>query len=234
MKSMILIVDDDPEILDIMSMNLEENGLEVHITVHPKEAPSLVEKYDIKLCILDIGMKEMSGYDLMKILKGQFPDLKLMCVSGYADLFEGKVKALGVVHLLSKPFSPEDLLDAVQDSLNIKKRRKGGASKNSSNKIIPSKNSPIRMDIIGDNFVEIVQVTDIGENGAGIFVPHSFSGIDISRPINAIVTLPGQNSFKAKGNIKEGKDNRHFNFEFNNLSSQAKKQIEQYGKSMKK
>ena len=232
---MILIVDDDPEILDIMSMNLEENGLEVYTTIHPKEAPSLIEKYDIKLCILDIGMKEMSGYDLMKMLKEQFPDLKLMCVSGYADLFEGKVKALGVVHLLSKPFSPEDLLSAVHDSLNIKKRRKGGGtSKSSGNKIVPSKNSPIRMDIIGDNFVEIVQVTDIGEDGAGIFVPHSFSGIDISRTINAIVTLPGQNSFKTKGNIKEGKDNRHFNFEFNNLSSQAKKQIEEYGKSMKK
>ena len=64
---MILIVDDDPEILDIMSMNLEESGLEVETTVHPKQATSIIEKKDIKLCILDIGMKEMSGYDLMKM-----------------------------------------------------------------------------------------------------------------------------------------------------------------------
>ncbi len=233
---MILIVDDDPEILDIMTMNLEDSGLEVHATTHPKQATGLIEKNDIKLCILDIGMKEMSGYDLMKVIKDQFPDVKLMCVSGYADLFEEKVRALGVNHLLSKPFSQEDLLSAVQDSLNIRKRRKGagGSSKGSSNKIIPSKNNPIRMDIIGDNFVEIVQVTDISENGAGIYVPHSFSGIDISKQINAIVTLPGQSSFKTKGSIKEGRDNRHFNLEFVNLSSQAKRQIGQYAKTMGK
>ena len=40
---MILIVDDDPEILDIMSMNLEESGLEVETTVHPKQATSIIE-----------------------------------------------------------------------------------------------------------------------------------------------------------------------------------------------
>ena len=59
------------------------------------------------------------------------------------------------------------------------------------------------MDIIGDNFVEIVQVTDISESGAGIYVPHSFSGVDTSKPINAIVTLPGQSSFKTKGSINQ-------------------------------
>ena len=233
---MILIVDDDPEILDIMSMNLEESGLEVETTVHPKQATSIIEKKDIKLCILDIGMKEMSGYDLMKIIKDQFPDMKIICVSGYADLFEEKVRALGVNHLLSKPFSQEDLLGAVQELLNIKKRRKGGLSslKGNSSKIIPNKNNPIRMDIIGDNFVEIVQVTDISESGAGIYVPHSFSGIDTSKSINAIVTLPGQNSFKTKGMIKPGKDSRNFFLEFLDLSSQGKKQISVYAKSMRK
>ena len=34
-----------------------------------KKMNSIIEKKDIKLCILDIGMKEMSGYDLMKIIK---------------------------------------------------------------------------------------------------------------------------------------------------------------------
>ena len=51
---MILIVDDDPEILILHVMNLKK-GLEVETTVHPKQATSIIEKKDIKLCILDIG-----------------------------------------------------------------------------------------------------------------------------------------------------------------------------------
>ena len=36
----------------------------------------------------------MSGYDLMKVIKDQFPDVKLRCVSGYDDIFEENYRSI--------------------------------------------------------------------------------------------------------------------------------------------
>jgi CheY-like chemotaxis protein len=229
---MILVVDDDPNILEIITDALVDEGYtETYYTTHPSSVLAEVEKGEIKLCILDIGMKELNGYDLMVILKREFPAIKIITVSGYADLFEDKLKALSIDGILSKPFSNQDLLSLVDHALGRKKRRPAKKlDLRAQRRVQLTSKSPVRMDIMGDGFVEIVQVIDLGPSGAKIYAPHQFVGCDINSEIQVIITFPGKQPFQVKGKIKHftGEDKKTFGVEFINLSGADKKQIEAF------
>jgi CheY-like chemotaxis protein len=116
----VLVVEDEPAILTIAKMMLEELGYRVFTAATPQEAIVLLKDRAtlIHLLIADLVMPGMSGKDLAERLKIWFPDLKALFMSGYSiqAIAPADLVIAGAISL-QKPFSLMDLASKVREAL---------------------------------------------------------------------------------------------------------------------
>jgi DNA-binding response OmpR family regulator len=116
----ILAVDDEAHILHVVSLKLANAGFNVLTANDPEEALELAATSSIDLLITDFQMPGMSGIDLARKLHGE-PGRKnlpamLLTAHGLA-LEQVELAHAGITICLSKPFSPRDLLEKVNELL---------------------------------------------------------------------------------------------------------------------
>ena len=90
---------------------------------------------------------------------------------------------------------------------------------------------PVRIDIMGDGFLEVLIARDISVGGIGVFVPHDFNGCDIDSEVDLIVKIGTERPFKTRGVIRHGvrQGARHFfGVEFVGLSDQHRELVAAY------
>ena len=132
MAEKILVVDDDPDILDAETMILESQGYEVVAARNGLEGLAKIEAEKPDLMVLDLLMPKMDGFTLYKELQEpkwsehrNMPILILTSVREEASRrryeLETGVK-LGVDDYLEKPFSPNVLLKRIENLIKKKKR----------------------------------------------------------------------------------------------------------------
>ena len=108
----ILVVDDDPEVREILAETLAEFGYGVRQAGSGEEALSmLVTHPGIGLVITDVRMPGMSGLELVELARARQPTLKVIVISGY---FLPQPIA---VRFLKKPFHMHELASAVRAEL---------------------------------------------------------------------------------------------------------------------
>lgn len=107
----ILVVDDDPFVLDLFREILLTEGMEPLLAETPGEAMALADREDFLLAFVDIELPEMTGLELAKALKGNDPRRDVIIMTGYGTV-ENAVQAIkvGVADFIRKPFSLEDVL----------------------------------------------------------------------------------------------------------------------------
>jgi CheY-like chemotaxis protein len=111
-QTKILIVDDDPEVREILAETLVEFGYGVEQAGSGEEAlPMLGRRPDIGMVITDVRMPGMSGLELAEQAKARNARLKIILISGY---FLPQPIAL---RFLKKPFHMHELFSAVQAEL---------------------------------------------------------------------------------------------------------------------
>lgn len=117
----ILLVEDEPAILNMATMILTELGYTVLQANKPGEATRLARENarDIHLLMTDVVMPEMNGRDLAKELQSLYPDLKCLFMSGYtADVISHHGVLEDGVNFIQKPFSISDLAARVREVLD--------------------------------------------------------------------------------------------------------------------
>ena len=112
----ILLADDEPDILEIVSYNLSAEGYEVICAKNGNEAVDLAKKHLPSMIILDVMMPGKNGMEVCKSLRllPQFKDTVIIFLSALSD--EGtEVKGLetGADDYISKPISPKVLISKV-------------------------------------------------------------------------------------------------------------------------
>ena len=120
-KEVVLLVEDEPDILSIYKLMLENGGYIVLDTASPSEAIRIAEghKGEIKLLVTDVVLPEMNGCDLSKRVQATFPNLKTLFMSGYtSDIVDHEGMLEMGVNYLQKPFPIKALLVAVHKILN--------------------------------------------------------------------------------------------------------------------
>ncbi|AGK54525.1 response regulator transcription factor [Bacillus sp. 1NLA3E] len=117
MESKILIVDDDKEIRNLISIYLENEGMQTQKAEDAIEALKLLEDKEFDLIILDIMMPKMDGIEAcMKIRRERnMPIIMLSAKSEAMDKIQGL--ASGADDYLSKPFNPLELIARVKSQL---------------------------------------------------------------------------------------------------------------------
>jgi two-component system sensor histidine kinase EvgS len=117
----ILLVEDDPAILNVTSMLLEKLGYTVLAASTPGEAVRLAREHagEINLLMTDVVMPEMNGRDLAQSLMSLYPQLKCLFMSGYtADVIAHHGVLEAGVHFLHKPFTLPVLAAKVREALD--------------------------------------------------------------------------------------------------------------------
>ena len=108
----VLVVDDDLTDLRLMKSALEEGGFEALISTDGKQAMDLIARQEIALVLLDIRMPDISGYDLLRMLRERVDGtIKIVFVTVVP---KNDVKIDGVDGFVQKPFSKERLLAEVR------------------------------------------------------------------------------------------------------------------------
>jgi two-component system, cell cycle sensor histidine kinase and response regulator CckA len=117
----ILLVEDEPALLEMTTRMLERLGYTVLPAGNPGEAVRLVQEHSgrIDLLLTDVVMPEMNGRDLAKNLLSISPDIRLLFMSGYtANVIAQHGVLDGGVHFIQKPFSKKDLGEKLREALN--------------------------------------------------------------------------------------------------------------------
>jgi PAS domain S-box-containing protein len=119
----ILLVEDEPAIMNVSRAMLEELGYKVLTASTPGEGLSQFKAHiaEIQLLITDVVMPEMNGRDLAKSIRDINPGLKCLFISGYTAnvIAHHSVLDEGVI-FLQKPFSMNDLASKVREALEQK------------------------------------------------------------------------------------------------------------------
>ena len=116
----ILIVDDEPQVLTLVRVTLEDDSLTIVEAVNGLDALSVAERARPQLVLLDVRMPHVDGFEVCRRLKTDprfaSPKIVMLTASGQeADRALGK--AAGADEYLTKPFSPLALLDLVRSLL---------------------------------------------------------------------------------------------------------------------
>lgn len=129
----ILIVDDTPENLQVLSATLSERGYQVRGVIKGKMAIRAARSAQPDLILLDIRMPDMNGYEVCQHLKSdaQTSDIPVIFISALDEVLD-KVKAfnIGGVDYITKPFQVEEVLARVEHQLTIRRLQKQLLSQN--------------------------------------------------------------------------------------------------------
>lgn len=114
----ILIVEDDAALREAVSDTLNIAGYTIFQADSTESAVLELKKRNIDLVITDVQMPGRSGLDLLTFIRRQFETMPVLLMTAYANVADA-VKAMqaGAVDYLSKPFSPQVLLNLVEKSL---------------------------------------------------------------------------------------------------------------------
>ena len=115
----VLIVDDDPDIVESCMAKLRREGYEAVGAVDPVEALRILEGTDAFDCLLlDLRMPEMDGGRFLEHALARDPDVVSIVMTAYASIETALDSARrGAWHFLTKPFTSRDLMHAVEDSV---------------------------------------------------------------------------------------------------------------------
>jgi len=169
----LLIVDDEPSILQSLGGLLSDEGFEVTTAVNGYEALKTIDEESPDLVLLDIWMPGIDGIETLKEIKKENPNIQVIIITGHGTI-ETAVKAtkLGAFDLIEKPLSIDKVIVAINNALNFRRLeeenkylRKKTLEKNSING-----NSPKTIEL--KNNIAKAAPTDtwiliIGENGTG-------------------------------------------------------------------
>lgn len=114
----ILLVDDDPNLIELVQMRLESAGYEVMAVLKEQEAIGLVKTEPVDLCLFDLMLENQDGISLMESVHAISPDVPAIILTAHGTI-ENAVDAMrkGAYGYLTKPFEPRDLLLQIERAL---------------------------------------------------------------------------------------------------------------------
>ncbi len=125
-KSTIMVVDDDPDLVDILRATLEQREFNVMCAYSGSQALAGLEKQKPNLIVLDIMMPEMDGLEVLRRLKAapdtsSIPIILLTALDNLKDISTGY--EMGADHYITKPFKSAHLMTVIDHLLSGDRRQ---------------------------------------------------------------------------------------------------------------
>ncbi len=107
----LVVIDDERPILMTLEVLLKRHGYEPHLAPTATAGMALVRKFSPSLVLLDIGLPDANGLDVLRELKREFPSMQVIILTADASL-NNAIESIkeGAFHFISKPYAAEELL----------------------------------------------------------------------------------------------------------------------------
>jgi len=114
----ILVVDDDPNLIELVKMRLESAGYDVTAAVTEEDAIGAVKSKPLDLCLVDLMLENRDGISLMEEVHAITPEIPAIILTAHGSIGSA-VEAMrkGAYSYLTKPFEPQDLLLQIERAL---------------------------------------------------------------------------------------------------------------------
>ena len=121
-KKRILVIDDNPQLVDLLKIRLEYSGFEVLAAFDGKEGLEKARSNNPDLIILDVMLPKINGYKVCRLLKFdiKYKQIPIIMLSSRAKSSDAEVGyRTGANEYLFKPYDPKKLIDIINKHLNI-------------------------------------------------------------------------------------------------------------------
>ncbi|MDA8348022.1 MAG: sigma 54-interacting transcriptional regulator [Pseudomonadota bacterium] len=119
-KPRILVVDDDPGLLRLLTIRLRAENYEVEAVEGGPQALAAAGRFRPDLVITDLRMEPLDGIGLLKELQARWPGLKVIMLTAHGTIPDAvQATQMGAFGFLTKPIDKQELLDQVQKALRI-------------------------------------------------------------------------------------------------------------------
>ena len=144
-KNQILIVDDEPDIREVLELTLGRMNLETRSAANVEEARHLLEQFRFDLCLTDMRLPDGNGIGLVKHIQESYPHMPVAVITAFGNM-ETAIAALkaGAFDFVSKPLDLNDLRNIVRSALKVPRPAGSVAA-------TPNDVSPVGKKMLGDS-----------------------------------------------------------------------------------
>jgi DNA-binding NtrC family response regulator len=119
MKEKILVVDDELLLRDVLYDYLNRQGYDVTLAPDAEKALEIIDTMEPDVALIDIKLPKISGIELTQSIKGRYPDLPIIIMTGYPSL-DTAINAIqnGASEYIVKPFRLDELNRTIKKHLS--------------------------------------------------------------------------------------------------------------------
>jgi two-component system, NtrC family, response regulator PilR len=119
-KHQVLVVDDEPDIREVLELTLGRMNVETRAASNVEEARELLNNFKFDLCLTDMRLPDGNGIELVRYIQDKFPYLPVAVITAFGNM-ETAIAALkaGAFDFVSKPLDLNDLRNIVRSALRV-------------------------------------------------------------------------------------------------------------------
>jgi two-component system response regulator PilR (NtrC family) len=127
-RNQVLVVDDEPDIREVLALTLGRMDLETRSASSLEEARQLLDQFRFDLCLTDMRLPDGNGIELVRYIQEKCPRMPVAVVTAFGNM-ETAVSALkaGAFDFVSKPLDLNDLRNIVRSALKVPRPASGAA-----------------------------------------------------------------------------------------------------------
>jgi len=146
-KNQILIVDDEPDIREVLELTLGRMNLETRSAPNLDEARQLLEQFRFDLCLTDMRLPDGNGIELVRHIQEKYPQMPVAVITAFGSM-ETAIAALkaGAFDFVSKPLDLNDLRNIVRSALKVPRPAGAGSAAPA-----PAGASPVSSKMLGES-----------------------------------------------------------------------------------
>ena len=116
----ILLIEDDALVALGLSMTLKQPGSRVSHATNGQEGFDIYHRERVDLVITDLNMPVMDGYAIIRTLREESPEIKIVVAAGVdRTKIEDCLRSMGITSILTKPIVPTKLINTVCEALDV-------------------------------------------------------------------------------------------------------------------
>lgn len=113
----ILLVDDEPLILEMFETVLREENYDVYVAPNAKEALQLLDRSLFDVLVCDVRLEDLDGFDIMTIARKRYPGIGVVLITGAPNPADAQIAMEKNATYLSKPIGFNLLIESVNNAL---------------------------------------------------------------------------------------------------------------------
>ena len=119
-RQSVLIVDDEPDIRELLDITLSRMGLDTHSAANLGEARELIARLQPDLCLTDMRLPDGNGISLVEYIQQEYPNIPVAMITAHGSV-ETAISALkaGAFDFISKPIELDNLRRLVSSALQL-------------------------------------------------------------------------------------------------------------------